>query len=206
MVGSSTAKILTPPSGRSGRGCSRAWCGRPPDRQQRYGRWPSWPRSAEHVTVNEGGQAIVGNVATGGEGRRKRRRQPHERDLSLPEKPALHGHIEADTPALSGPGRHGLDPMPLSWRAGRSAEGQAESHVSPRAMHARGGRLEPSPHRSPAGITRPASTADAVMLALSPLSPTDIDGRYGALAEMLRRSATLHIGVPIYAAAFRRDS
>lgn len=49
----------------------------------------------EHVTVNEGGQAIVGNVSHGGRGARKKQDQPHEPGLFVSNGAAMLGNVEA---------------------------------------------------------------------------------------------------------------
>jgi hypothetical protein len=102
----------------------------------------------EHVTVNEGGQAIVGNVSTGGGARRKRWRRPHERGLSVPKEPALFRDLEVNQTAVHGSRRDRLDRLPLPWSAGRRTEGRAQRHVSARAQH-EGGREGAPPRFGP---------------------------------------------------------
>lgn len=78
--------------------------------------------TVEHVTVNEGGQAIVGIANGGGGGRGKTGKQPHEQVTHAPE-PTLHGDLEADAEALPGAGREGVERMPLPRRQRRGAKG-----------------------------------------------------------------------------------
>ena len=62
----------------------------------------------EHVTVNEGGQAIVGNVTHGGTGAAvKRRMRPHERGLPLSKEPTLHRNVETDPRPCMAPAMNG---------------------------------------------------------------------------------------------------
>ena len=51
----------------------------------------------QHVTVNEGGQAIVGNVSTplGGGVPKKPEEQPHAKQIAYAPGETLPGHIEA---------------------------------------------------------------------------------------------------------------
>jgi hypothetical protein len=73
----------------------------------------------EHVTVNEGGQAIVGNVTTGGRGPRKKRDQPHEKGISLPKRSAVLGNLEAHGRTVQGSRGAGLERVSLprcAWR------------------------------------------------------------------------------------------
>ena len=69
--------------------------------------------TVEHVTVNEGGKAIVGNVMHGGRGPPKNRRLPHQRSLSVPEKPTLLGDFKANQKAVHGAGGQWLDRLPF---------------------------------------------------------------------------------------------
>jgi len=89
----------------------------------------------EHVTVNEGGQAIVGNVQGGG--REKKRHQPHDSSLSLPEQSEMHGHIQAHGQALPSACRQWLVSVPISWRRRRRAEGRAQRCLPAWAIHPR---------------------------------------------------------------------
>jgi hypothetical protein len=77
----------------------------------------------QHVTVNEGGQAIVGNVNQGGGGTRQNGGQPHEPCATHERGPALLGHEQALPTQISSAGGSGLDGVPLPRRPGRSAKG-----------------------------------------------------------------------------------
>ncbi len=74
----------------------------------------------QHVTVNEGGQAIVGNVRTGGGGTHETGGQPHEPCGSDECGPAMLGHIEAVRMPLPGAGSEGLDRVPVPRSPRRS--------------------------------------------------------------------------------------
>jgi hypothetical protein len=78
----------------------------------------------QHVTVNDGGQAIVGNVSQGGGGTAKTGGQPHEPCAAHECGPALLGHEQTLPLPVPGPGGAGLDGVPLPRSAGRSAQGQ----------------------------------------------------------------------------------
>lgn len=85
----------------------------------------------QHVTVNEGGKAIVGNVKTGGGVGQKREHQPHELGSGTsPSKTdagsaALLGKVEAFEATLPSPGGEGLECVPVPrgkrWSADRAA-------------------------------------------------------------------------------------
>ena len=77
----------------------------------------------QHVTVNDGGQAIVGTVQTGGGGTHKTGGQPHEPSQCSQFGPAMLGHVETLTATLPGPGGQGLECVPLPRRPQRSAKG-----------------------------------------------------------------------------------
>src|SRR5258707_10855877 len=62
-------------------------------------------------------------------------RLPHEARICLSECPALLGNLEAHASALQGPGSPGLDSLPVPWSPRRWTYGQAERHVSARALH-----------------------------------------------------------------------
>lgn len=70
----------------------------------------------QHVTVNEGGQAIVGPVHTGGGGSRKSEAQPHGPSCLDECSAPMHGNSQALAATLQGSGREGLDRVPLPWR------------------------------------------------------------------------------------------
>ena len=77
----------------------------------------------QHVTVNEGGQAIVGNVSQGGGGTGKNGGQPHEPCAADECGPALLSHEQAIPTPMPGTGSAGLEGVPVPRRAGRSAQG-----------------------------------------------------------------------------------
>jgi hypothetical protein len=77
----------------------------------------------QHVTVNEGGQAIVGNVSQGGGGTSKNGGQPHEPSSADECSPTLLGNEQAlpmPMPSASGPR---LDGVPIPRSPGRCAKG-----------------------------------------------------------------------------------
>lgn len=82
----------------------------------------------QHVTVADGGQAIVGNVQTGGRGDiNKMEHQPHGLEetsaasLAYASGAEMFGNVEALRPALQGAGSQRLESVPLSRSQGRSA-------------------------------------------------------------------------------------
>ena len=77
----------------------------------------------QHVTVNEGGQAIVGNFSQGGGGAGKNGGQPHEPCAADECGPALLGNEQAIPMPMRGAGSAGLEGLPVPRRAGRSAQG-----------------------------------------------------------------------------------
>ncbi len=81
----------------------------------------------ERVIVNDGGQAVVGTIATGGGASHETRHQPHEPDAAgrpaTPGSPPLLGDVETNTMCLPGAGREGLGRVPLPRRRRRSSEG-----------------------------------------------------------------------------------
>ena len=86
----------------------------------------------QHVTVNEGGQAIVGDVHGGGGGHGKIGRQPHaplDGDAAVP---AVLREVKADTRALPKPSSARLDGVPASRSAGRCANGSGKRRVQTR--------------------------------------------------------------------------
>ena len=78
----------------------------------------------QHVTVNDGGQAIVGTVQTGGGGTSRTGGQPYEPCAIDECRPALLSHVKTIAAALPGPGGQGLDRLPLPRRPRRGAEGE----------------------------------------------------------------------------------
>lgn len=77
----------------------------------------------QHVTVNEGGQAIVGNVSQGGGGTAKNGGRPHEPCAADECGAALLGHEQALPLEVPGASSPGLDGLPVPRRAWRSAKG-----------------------------------------------------------------------------------
>lgn len=83
----------------------------------------------QHVTVNEGGQAIVGNVNRGGGGCDENSNQPDEVGPAASASsadapgPAMLGKVEAFRPAMQSASGEGLARVPRSRRAGRSTQG-----------------------------------------------------------------------------------
>ena len=78
----------------------------------------------QHVTVNDGGQAIVGDVQAGGGGQGKTGDQPHEPSRSTAESTPLLGHVETLAAALPSSGSEGMDRVPVSRCTRRRAGGQ----------------------------------------------------------------------------------
>jgi hypothetical protein len=78
----------------------------------------------QHVTVNEGGQAIVGNVSQGGGGSSENGGQPHEPCAANERSPALLGHEQTVPFQVPSSGGARLDSVPLSRSAGRSSKGE----------------------------------------------------------------------------------
>lgn len=78
----------------------------------------------QHVTVNEGGQAVVGLLTTGGGAPQKLGGQSHgPRPSSADERgTTLLGHVQALEATLPGASREGIQGLPVSRRKGRSPE------------------------------------------------------------------------------------
>ena len=76
----------------------------------------------QHVTVNEGGQAIVGNVQTGGGGTLETGGQPLEPCAVDECRPAMLGHVETIAATMPSPGGKGLECVPVPRGTRRSAE------------------------------------------------------------------------------------
>jgi hypothetical protein len=76
----------------------------------------------QHVTVNDGGQAIVGNVSQGGGGTAKTGGQPHEPCAADECGPALLGHEQALPMPVPSTGGARLECVPVPRRAGRSTK------------------------------------------------------------------------------------
>ena len=82
--------------------------------------------TVEHVTVNEGGQAIVGNIANGrGGGTRKTEGRSHEQAIAHASESPMHGDLETDEEALPGAGCEGQEGVPIPRGARGRAKGQA---------------------------------------------------------------------------------
>jgi hypothetical protein len=79
----------------------------------------------QHVTVNDGGQAIVGNVSRGGGGGAKNGGQPHGLSAANACGTPLLSHEQEDPFKMPSPGGSRLDGVPVSRREGRSAKGQS---------------------------------------------------------------------------------
>lgn len=73
----------------------------------------------EHVTVQAGGQAIVGNVSQvpGGGSLSKNSRQPHEQCFADAVEPTLPCAVQADEGAVPSSGGPGMERLPISWGA-----------------------------------------------------------------------------------------
>ena len=78
----------------------------------------------QHVTVNEGGQAIVGNVNQGGGDTAKNGGQPHEPCATAECGPALLSHEQTVPAPMPSAGSPRLEGVPVSRGAGRGAKGQ----------------------------------------------------------------------------------
>jgi hypothetical protein len=94
----------------------------------------------EHVTVNEGGQAIVGAVTHGGRGSSEKRNHPHETGVFLPKSPAMLGNLEAHARAVQSSGGARLDSLPLPRCTRRSAAGQGQRSLQARPPYEGGKR------------------------------------------------------------------
>lgn len=78
----------------------------------------------QHVTVNEGGQAIVGNVQTRGGGTQKNESQSHAPSGNDERGPPLLSHEQTFGMPLPFAGREGATSVPDARRQGGSTEGQ----------------------------------------------------------------------------------
>jgi hypothetical protein len=76
----------------------------------------------QHVTVNDGGKAIVGNVSQGGGGTAKNGGQPHEPCAADECGPALLSHEQALPMPVPSTGGARLECVPVPRRAGRSTK------------------------------------------------------------------------------------
>ena len=79
----------------------------------------------QHVTVNDGGQAIVGTVQTGGGGTSRTGGQPHEPCAIHECRAALLSGLKTIAAALPGPGGQGLECVPLHGARGGAPKGKA---------------------------------------------------------------------------------
>jgi len=87
--------------------------------------------TVQHVTVNEGGQAIVGAVslAPRGEGIRKTWRRPHEQQPADAPQSAVFCYVEADQAALPGARGDRVDRVPVPRRGRGWTEGRTQWRV-----------------------------------------------------------------------------
>ena len=74
----------------------------------------------QHVTVNDGGQAIVGDVQAGGGGPGNSGEQPHEPCGSITQSTPMLSHVETVAATMPSAGSERVGRMPLPRRAGRS--------------------------------------------------------------------------------------
>ncbi len=79
----------------------------------------------QHVTVNDGGKAIVGDVRAGGGSTTKTEHQPHGPSESSQGGAALLSHSQTLEVALPSPGCEELARVPLPRSPGRSTDRQA---------------------------------------------------------------------------------
>ena len=86
----------------------------------------------QHVTVNDGGQAIVGDVSQGGGGTSKNGGQPHGPCTTDECGPALLGHEQAISMPVPGAGGPRLECVPVPRRAGRGTKGQGQRRLETR--------------------------------------------------------------------------
>ena len=77
----------------------------------------------QHVTVNDGGQAIVGNVSQGEGGGAKSGGQPHEPCAADECSPALLGHEQTLPIEVPSTGSSRMDGVLVSRGSGRGAQG-----------------------------------------------------------------------------------
>ena len=90
----------------------------------------------EHVTVNEGGQAIVGVVhPQGGRGDAKIKSQPHEPLGCDAAGTALRSNLEKNRQALPSPRSSRTEGVPVSRSTGRRANGTSQRRLAARPAH-----------------------------------------------------------------------
>ena len=94
--------------------------------------------TVEHVTVNAGGQAIVGNVAHGGRGRMKIDDNLIDPAQRLRDAPRCSARAKRTGERCNCAGGQGLASLPRAWGAGRSAPGQSAWDVEARRSELRG--------------------------------------------------------------------
>ena len=102
----------------------------------------------QHVTVNDGGRAIVGDVQHAPGGALKSESQCHVLAASHALSPALLGHVQKNPQALPSSRREGAAGVPLPRCASRSAERTGERRIPARPLHQEGKRSPP--RRGPA--------------------------------------------------------
>jgi len=79
----------------------------------------------QHVNVTDGGQAVVGNVQTGGGGNHENNGQSLEPSHALTQCTALPGNVEADKETVPRARSERQEGMPVPRRTRRSAKGQS---------------------------------------------------------------------------------
>ena len=122
--------------------------------------------TVEHVTVNEGGQAIVGSVTHGGGARGELEGILMNREYCFQKAPRCSATSKRYQEALPGSRREGLDRLPVPWRSRRSTQGQDERSLSAWALHGGGHRRAPRTPQAPPGepgASRNASMRERVM-------------------------------------------
>jgi hypothetical protein len=89
----------------------------------------------QHVTVNDGGQAIVGNVQHAPGGSLKSERQSHE--LAAPDAlgPALLGHLQTDAQPMSSSSGPRESRLPVPRRSSRSTKRSRQRRLPTRQLH-----------------------------------------------------------------------
>jgi hypothetical protein len=90
----------------------------------------------QHVVVNDGGKAIIGDVTTQAGGALKSENQSHEQ-LATSDAlgPALLGSLQAHGQPLPRAGSQGKTRVPVPRGTRRSAEGQSQRRLPPRPLH-----------------------------------------------------------------------
>ena len=89
----------------------------------------------QHVTVNDGGQAIVGNVQHAPGGSLKSERQSHELAASDALGPALLGHLQTDAQPMSSSSGPRQSRLPVPRRSSRSAKRASQRRLPTRQLH-----------------------------------------------------------------------